>query len=36
LVVGHPLLFEALQEMINVAPTNNKKRRAVVFFILKG
>jgi len=36
LVVGQPLLFEALQETIKVAPTNNKKRSAVVFFILKG
>jgi len=36
LVVGQPLLFEALHEMINVAPTNNKKRSAVVFFIIKG
>jgi hypothetical protein len=36
LVVGQPLLFEALQEIIKVAPANNKKRSAVVFFILKG
>jgi len=25
-----------LQEIIKVAPANNKKRSAVVFFILKG